>query len=361
MQTSPAPRPSLLSRAVFVLFCAAIALAAAELTARIYDRLTYGMPLWAAQSMQSLVYRDSLTIRGLPEGRYKQFALDRYGFRGPEIDSLPAPGCVRVMALGASETFGFTESDGKNYTSQLADSLRPHGCYEVVNAGIMGITGPNLIRFWEHWAIRFHPAVVVVYPTPKFYLDEPAPSPLKPDSPHILARPPWWHLRLIDHLHDRLAIPAVIQEWRTRRALARATAGRPASWFFTAVPMNRLEAFGKDLDSLLAVIRSAGAEPVVVAHATRYGASLSEADRRILLGWRLLTPRATEQTTLDFERASEGTLHGVVTARGAPLVNADSAMTGHPEYFVDSQHFTDRGAAVLAGLVARTIVALPRR
>ncbi|HEX4561864.1 MAG TPA: hypothetical protein VH113_08555, partial [Gemmatimonadales bacterium] len=303
----------------------------------------------------------SLTIRGLPEGRYKQFVLDRYGFRGPEIDSLPAPGCTRVMALGASETFGFTESEGKNYTAQLADSLRPHGCYEVINAGIMGITGPNLIRFWNLWASRFRPSIVIVYPTPKFYLDDPAPSPLSPQPPHILARPPWWHSRLWDHLHDRIVIPPAIQAWRTRRALARATAGRPASWFFTEVPQDRMEAFGRDLDSLVQAIRSAGALPVVVAHATRYGPALTENDKRILLGWRLLTPRATAEATLAFEVRAEATIHDIADRRRVPLADADHAMTGHSDYFVDSQHFTDQGAAVLAGLLAQTIVASRQR
>lgn len=314
--------------------------------------------MWESQSMQSLVFRDSLTIRGLPEGRYKQFTLDRYGFRGAEIDSLPRAGCTRVMALGASETFGFTESEGKNYTSQLADSLRGSKCYEVINAGIMGITGPNLIRFWELWASRFKPSIVVVYPTAKFYLDDPAPSPLSPETPHILARPPWWHSRLWDHLHDRIVIPPKIQAWRTRRAIARATAGRPAGWFFTDVPRDRLEAFGRDLDSLVKDIQAAGARPILVAHATRYGTTLSPTDRQILLGWRLLTPRATEQTTLTFERESEQTIRAVATTRRVPLTNADSAMTGHSAYFVDSQHFTDEGAGVLAGLVARTIRSL---
>jgi hypothetical protein len=358
VETPPA-RPSLIRRLAFFTFAALVALAAAEVTARVYDRLRYGMPVWDAQSMQSLVYRDSLTIRGLPEGRYKQFALDRYGFRGPEIDSLPASDCTRVLALGASETFGFTESAGKNYTSQLADSLRGAKCYEVINAGIMGITGPNLIRFWELWARRFRPAVVVVYPTPKFYLDDPAPSPLSPESPHILARPPWWHPRLWDHLHDRLTIPPAIQAWRTRRAIAGATAGRPPSWFFTEVPRERLEAFARDLDSLVGAIQTAGATPVLIAHATRYGPTLTPSDRQILLGWRLLTPRATEATTLAFERESERTIRTVATTRRVPLTNADSAMTGHSTYFVDSQHFTDEGAAVLAGLVARTIRAIP--
>ncbi len=309
--------------------------------------------------MQSLVYRDSLTIRGLPEARYKQFDLNRYGFRGGEVDSLPPPGCTRVMALGASETFGFTESEGKNYTNQLADSLRGSKCYEVINAGIMGITGPNLIRFWELWASHFKPSVVVVYPTPKFYLDDPAPSPLSPESPHILARPPWWHSRLWDHLHDRLVIPPAIQAWRTRRAIARATAGRPPSWFFTEVPRERMEAFGRDLDSLVGAIKAAGATPVLVAHATRYGSTLSTTDQRIMLGWRLLTPRATEATTLAFERESELVIREVATKRGVPLTNADSAMTGHSAYFVDSQHFTDLGAGILAGLVAHTIQSLP--
>lgn len=354
-------QPTALRRAAAGLALLIVAALTAELTARAYDWMRYGMPVLTAGSMQSLVYRDSLTIRGVPGGRYKHFVLNRFGFRGPEIPATPVPGCTRVMALGASETFGFTESPGKNFVAQLADSLRPHGCFDVINAGIMGITGPNVIRFWTQWAARFKPDIVIFTPTPKFYLDDPAPTPLSPAHPQLLAQVPWWHSRFLDHLHDRLALPSAIQAWRAERAVAAATAGKPPDWLFRAVPPERMGMFVRDLDSLVVAVRASGAVPVLVAHATRYAEPLTTQDRRILWGWRLLTPRATQEVILTFERVSVDSIRRVASRRAVPLVDADRVMTGHREDFVDSQHFTDRGAGVMAGLVAHVVAPLAHR
>ena len=46
------------------------------------------------------------------------------GYPGPEVSPLPGPGVLRVVATGASETFGQSEGPGREYPRQLEDSLR---------------------------------------------------------------------------------------------------------------------------------------------------------------------------------------------------------------------------------------------
>jgi hypothetical protein len=343
-------------RLAFALALLLVAGVAAELTARIDDYLRFGVPLLAAPSREALIFRDSLTVRGTPEGRFEHFALDSFGFLGPEIPFSPTAGCPRVMAIGASETFGFTEPDGKNYVSQLRDSLSTHGCFEVINAGIRGITGPNLITFWKRWGARFRPAFVVIYPTPNFYLDNEPPQPLRPVPPQTAGAAPLLHSRFVDHVHSLVNLPTGLQTWRVRRAIRRATAGRPPDWFFQTAPPERLALFRQDLDSLVTEVTAAGATPVLAVVATRYGRELSPEDRNILTQWRYIMPRATEPAILAFERSSADVTRRIARSRQALMVDADSVMTGHRDEFADSQHFTARGAGVLAGLVAHTIL-----
>lgn len=345
--------PKRVALAVALLLVAGLA---AELTARIDDYLRFGVPLLAAPSRESLIFRDSLTVRGTPEGRFEHFVLDSFGFLGPEIPLKPTPGCPRVMAIGASETFGFTEPDGKNYVAQLRDSLNAQSCFDVINAGIRGITGPNLITFWERWGARFKPAFVVIYPTPNFYLDNEPPQPLRPAPPQRTGASSLLHSRFVDHVHSLVSLPTGLQTWRVRRAIRRATAGRPSDWFFQAAPPERLALFAHDLDSLVVEIAATGATPVLAVSATRYGRALSSEDRNILTQWRYIMPRATEAAILAFERASADVTRGIARSRHALTVDADSAMTGRGDEFADSQHFTERGAGVLAGLVAHTIL-----
>src|SRR5262245_65881480 len=81
---------------------------------------------------------------------------------------------MRVMVLGASETFGIYESDQKEFPAQVAGLLRAKGGspkVEVINAAIVGMTVRSMIPYWRNWASQFRPKIVVVYPSPLFYLE----------------------------------------------------------------------------------------------------------------------------------------------------------------------------------------------
>src|SRR5262245_16320664 len=95
-------------------------LLAAEAASRLDDWLAYGTPVLANPDRgMDLTVQDEHGLHGRPLGRFKKWALNEAGFRGPEITETPAPGVTRIALLGASETFGLYESPGKEYPSQL--------------------------------------------------------------------------------------------------------------------------------------------------------------------------------------------------------------------------------------------------
>jgi hypothetical protein len=167
--------------AVYLLTLAAIAGASAELAARIQDWLTDGIAIGASQDWdRDLFVQTADGRRGRPNGRYKKWVLNEYGFRSAMMTLDPRPGSTRVVVLGASESFGLHESPNHEFPAQLGDLLKTRGRFEVVNAGLTGLTLKSTSQYWDRWVSRFRPAVVLIYPSPFFYLNES----VAPPPPH---------------------------------------------------------------------------------------------------------------------------------------------------------------------------------
>jgi lysophospholipase L1-like esterase len=334
---------------------ALVATIAAESMARVDDAVRSGTPVLASPSYSDLIIHDSLGIRGRPLARYEKWTLNSAGFRGREITKYPSPGCVRVAVMGASETFGYYESPGKEYPAQLADSLNQTGCYEVINAAIAGMSVPAQIQLWDKWVAQFQPSIVVIYVPPVFYLGDDPPKFPSPITGGPGAIPTRFIPRLLDRLKDRIEYPEFIQRRRVNTSLAKAVAGKPDAWFYRDVPADRLALFRFHLDSLVSRIRATGAVPVLVTHAMRFGDPPIKEDDDLLRSWRKFSPRATEAVLLAFERAAASSTRDLARERGVPLADVAAVMTGHTKWFADFTHFDDDGAGVIAGIIARTV------
>jgi hypothetical protein len=348
-----------LRKSLWLSLLGVVAVAAAELMARVDDAIRSDTPLLASPSYTDLTIQDSLGTRGRPFAKFEKWKLNGSGFRGREVALTPRPECVRVAVMGASETFGYAESPGKEYPAQLADSLERTGCYEVINAAITGLPTTGQIQLWENWISRFDPNVVVIYTSPAFYLSNDPPEFHGPYRGRSGAAPTPFTPRIIGRLKDRINYPDFIQRRRVERKIAKAVGGEPASWVYREVPDDRLALYRLHLDSLVTSVRAKGAVPVLVTHAMRFGASMNEEDRDLLRSWRQFSPRATEAVIMDFERRAAGAVREVARNRNVPLVDAASVMTGHTKWFADFIHFNDTGAGIIAGVIARRIEQIP--
>src|SRR5262249_43826715 len=126
--------------------------------------------------------------------------------------------------------FGSFESPDKEYPNQLRDSLKTRGCFDVINAGIAGAGLMSITRLWENYAAAFHPAVVVIYPSPSSYGGDKAPTwPSVPGTPEKAADLPF-RPRLIEHFHNAWSTPPFLQRYRLQRTITAATAGKPSEW-----------------------------------------------------------------------------------------------------------------------------------
>jgi len=89
------------------------------------------------------------------------------GFRGPDFERRKDPRVIRVITLGASSTFGFSDRDDETYPRYLERLLNqeaPGGrSFEVINFGIPHLKSEQIAALFETEGLPLHPDVVTFY------------------------------------------------------------------------------------------------------------------------------------------------------------------------------------------------------
>jgi hypothetical protein len=336
-------------------------LVSAETTARLDDLYSEGIPFLANPDQSDLQIIDEYGVHGRPYAKFQNWKLNNFGFRGPDIRLDPPAHCHRVMILGASETFGYLEAPGMEFPAQLQRRLAKIGCFEVINAAVVGMELASMRRYWESWASRFLPDLVMIYPSPHFYLNESVtrravgqPSPIP--APKITdAAGRDFSSRFVLRLHNVFHWPYFIQKYRDARNIARQVVGKDPSWYFHAVPEDRLRMFAVELEMLVASVQRAGATPILMAHAYRAAQPPRAEDYRDLEAFRVYMPRATPEAIVLFEAAANNEIRRIAAEHQLVLIDPSPEVGGCRECFGDLVHFTDRGASIVTDEIVKQI------
>jgi lysophospholipase L1-like esterase len=328
-----------------------------ELAARLDDSLFHGVPFFANPSDDDLTTRDWFGRRGRAHAQFGKWKLNNLGFRGPDITVERTPGCVRMVIMGASETLGYRESPGHEFPSLLADKLAARGCVEVVNAAVAGMTLGSMQQYWTYWVARLHPDVVLIYPSPLFYLEySPAAAPPgrlpsgAPDAP--VDRP--FESRFISRLRGvaGAAAPRWLTMYRVQRQVRVKLAALPARPEINSPPQEGLAAFTRDLNELVASIRGTGARVVLITHAQRASWPIERRDLLDLWATRVFWPHASLPELIEFDRAGNAVTRETARQQQLQLIDAAAVLNGHFDCFGDLVHFNDKGAEIIASLIA---------
>jgi len=348
-----------------------------ELTCRVEDWVTYRAPLLSRYtSINDLMTHDADGMHGRPNARYLKWEMNALGMRGPSATPTPAPGTVRIITVGASETFGLRESPGREYPRQLQDSVNARlargecgakapAAFEVLNAGFAGMGLPTIEQDLRLRIQRLAPTIIVVYPTPAQYLQDDVPFAARPDSTARISEPSLVHAlrpRTIERVRDQ--IKQVLPEWLKTRLREIQTRGllryAPANWRFTAVPPERLDAYDHHLRVVIGTIHRIGAVPVLATHSNLFMGRQS-LDHNAIIAWEKFYPRATGQTIVDFDAAARMTTLRVGRDSGVTTVDAAKVLAAAPtSAFGDFVHFSDLGAGHMARVVGDGVLAAAR-
>ena len=332
---------------------AAVCFVVLELAARVDDRLTYGAPWSGPYDLDRLFQVTDRGLRGVPNGSYMTFQLNAEGLRGPAFR--PDHGQVRVVAYGASETFGIYERPGNEYPRALERALNGgagDGPFEVINAGMPGMRVGSGISLLRELGTQLAPKVVIIYPTPTHYIGVTRPYCHRP--PSVPPRSDGFTFRILEKTKERVkqALP------RNGMTMFRQAAIRWQMRHKTLIDQvdpRSMDAMEEDIRCALQTIKEMGATPVLVTHASRFGPVAQPDDDYYLTGWRLQYPEIEQGTLLSLEQAANDRIRAVAAGEHVDLIDASTRLGGQSALFADHAHFNDDGARQMASMLATEI------
>lgn len=149
---------------------------AMEAAARIDDYYRFGANMLWPYNYEIMFDSDEFGRKGRPYARYEKWKLNNLGFRGPDV-LLDKKDKIRIVTMGASETFGLYEKEGKEWPRQLEtllkEELKDRGV-EVINVALAGLILSSQIPYFEHRVLKLHPDLIVLYGNfiDKFYYEK---------------------------------------------------------------------------------------------------------------------------------------------------------------------------------------------
>ncbi len=79
-------------------------------------------------------------------------------------------------------------------------------------------------------------------------------------------------------------------------------------------------------------------------------------DEAMMASWRLVWARASERCKLQMEDEANAFVRELGKRDGIPVVDVAAGVPRNAKNFADHSHFTDRGAAIVARLLAQEIL-----
>jgi len=323
-----------------------------EVCARVDDVISYDAPFWGKYDDDILLQKDSIGKWGRPGAHYAKWQLNSLGYRGPELRA----GSIRIITVGASETFGLYEAPGEEYPRQLERDLNTwagRDVFQVVNVAFAGETLPTAILRVPQIVEQVHPSYALIYPDLSSYIWmslKPANAPAnQAEAVHHQEK---FESRLSVRVENLLkqTLPISIQDELRKISMRREIASRHYV-ILDRLPEDRFEHFRRDLRNLIAELREHGVEPILVTHATIFSKPLAEGDRISLTHWRKIYPMLKEEGFLDMERRMNDIIRQTALEEHLPVIDADEEMPHGPKYFADFVHFTTYGAGVMASIL----------
>lgn len=359
--TSSSERPMLrrmLKKILNIITVCVLVILTLEVCARVEDWVKWDAPLLGIYSYETLAIDDQYGRHNRPNAEYEKWKIDSLGFRGPDIPREKPDGVLRVLTVGASETFGLYESPGHEYPMQLQsilDSLEP-GRFQVLNAGCPGMTPPRIKSYFQNYLLQFEPDFVIFYPQPSVYLDlKPVPDTF---TPRTSDRLPSMQLRILDKLRTvfKRFVPRKLQMVRWKRMAQKEVDKHPSDWQFDRVPNDRLRDMKMQITDLCIAIANHGVGVILSTNAAKMSIDNYDPDDPDLISaWRF-SPRATKQVIVRITEPANRIIRSLDSMENISVVDIASRIHGRPRFFADMGHFSDIGARVVAEQFANEIL-----
>ena len=149
--------------------------------------------------------------------------------------------------------------------------------------------------------------------------------------------------------------------WLKKHYVASLVAGHDAGWKFESLPDERLDAYASDLGAFIQATRRIGTIPVLATHASKFPPNAAR-DPAAMQSWERFYPRATGNVIVSFDSAARVRTLAVARDSNVAVIDLQRVLADSvPLLFADHVHFTNRGAARVAGALARGVIEALRR
>lgn len=284
--------------------------------------------------------------------RSARLNINSLGFRGAEMSPEKPAGTLRVAFLGASTTFcAEVSSDEMAWPYQVERLLRqdnPGLAVQSVNAGVPGYTLASIRRNLEVRVAPLRPDIIVIYEATN---DLSSNSNLAAEAAGItVARDAVEHSWLRDNslfaylVHKNLMV--MLRQWRSDSETGK-----------LSIPSEQLTPnYARELTALVQSAKRVTEHVVLLTFSTRMRAEQSpeELKRAGITALYYASHRRPEDLVRDFAAYNE-TMRRVARAEQVPVIEVAERIPADAVHFVDSVHFSDAGATVMARIVAEGI------
>ena len=273
-------------------------------------------------------------------------------FRGKE-PGRRRPGCVRIVCIGGSTTYGHGLGANDTWPAALQRALREKGiAADVINAGVPGYGSHQSLLRYRRDIASLEPDLLLIYEgwNRTGALVDPAGF-----VPYATPRPSASWGRRMSSLLARHSL--VLQTWMTRE-----------KWRRQKGPANRWsadryhEVFVSDVTTLVHDAQSRGQTPVLILYPALYHAGMSpaEAKRFSALLWDVQSYRPEMLAELDRKHAA---LRQVALSTGSLAIDAQKAFATadgaeRRALFLDDEHLSAAGSRRLAATLCERLTPL---
>jgi lysophospholipase L1-like esterase len=305
-------------------------------------------------------------IHNVPNARYEKWEINSFGFRGREINLEKREDQIRIVCLGASESFGLYESKNKEWPSQLGEMLKdPFPRVEVINASVIGLNFDKRKDYVEKYVLPLKPDILILL-NQRFVLfvkdtirglerregvnqgkGRGAENPIKV----LLSRGK--SLSKLDQAIGRClptSLSTAIRMWRLREKIRRKEKRHCINQTpMDEVPENIVLEYEKDLRLFIRYLDENHILPVLSTYPALITPFNKDIHKNLLLATRhVYCIELSEIGLLDASKKLNDVVRRVAEEYRLPFVDNDRLIPKTLEYFGDNFHYTNKGAEFIA-------------
>ena len=351
-----------------------IILCTIEICARIDDSLSYDAPFFLKYTSNRLRGADGGIPHNIPNASFEKWKNNNLGFRGPGIQLNKKKGVERIVCLGASESYGLHESPGMEWPAQLRNLLHQKS-FEVINASVVGLSLRQYRAYLSKYVLPLKPDKIIVYVNPFFSAcrfernkatggSKPQSSPtkkrpMKIDSESVESGFQWRSRAKIKQvLKGVLAenFPSLLLSYQIKN-LKQQIVSAEEKYLKGKAPVDKvsnesLEKYRETLSSLVRFLKDQGVEVVLTTYPALISSTNIDQYPEVFLDNRRFCIACSFTGMVNIlDRFRISTLEVAVDNK-VEILDLALLVPKSLELFGDNVHYTDRGAAIVAELLA---------